>query len=120
MTLNYKVITVDNKSLEMLEFPKVKEILAGYTSFSASRQLALSLQPSSNSATISQLLKQSAEARHLLTLEPDFSNIDSVMQRFRNEAFRERLVDTAYAHIMDKHTYPNRIAAIHALITAKN
>ncbi len=64
---------MDDKSLEMLEFPKVREILAGYTSFSASRQLALSLQPSSNSASISQLLKQSAEARHLLTLEPDFS-----------------------------------------------
>jgi len=64
---------VDDKSLEMLEFPKVREILAGYTSFSASRQLALSLQPSSNSVFVSQLLKQSAEARHLLTLEPDFS-----------------------------------------------
>jgi len=73
MTLNYKVITVDDKSLKMLEFPKVREILAGYTSFSASRQLALSLQPSTNPALISQLLKQSAEARHLLTLEPDFS-----------------------------------------------
>jgi len=64
---------VDDKSLEMLEFPKIREILAGYTSFSASRHLALSLQPSSNSATISRLLTQSAEARHLLTLEPDFS-----------------------------------------------
>jgi DNA mismatch repair protein MutS2 len=64
---------VDDKSLEMLEFPKIKEILAGYTSFSASRQLALNLQPSSDSAIISQLLKQSAEARHLFTLEPDFS-----------------------------------------------
>jgi len=64
---------VDNKSLEMLEFPKIKGILAGYTSFSASRQLALNLQPSSNAATISQLLTQSAEARHLLTVEPDFS-----------------------------------------------
>jgi DNA mismatch repair protein MutS2 len=68
-----KVIVLYDKSLEMLEFPKIKEILAGYTSFSASRQLALSLQPSTNSALISQLLKQSAEARHLLTLEPDFS-----------------------------------------------
>jgi DNA mismatch repair protein MutS2 len=64
---------LDNKSLEMLEFPKIREILAGNTSFSASRQLALSLQPSSNSALVSQLLKQSAEARHLLTMEPDFS-----------------------------------------------
>jgi DNA mismatch repair protein MutS2 len=68
-----KVAAVDDKSLEMLEFPKIKEILANHTSFSASRQLALNLQPSSNPATISQLLSQSAEARHLLTLEPDFS-----------------------------------------------
>jgi DNA mismatch repair protein MutS2 len=68
-----KVIVLDDKSLEMLEFPKIKDILAGYTSFSASRHLALGLQPSTNSATISQLLTQCAEARHLLTTEPDFS-----------------------------------------------
>ncbi len=64
---------MDDKSLEMLEFPKIREILAGYTAFSASRELALNLQPSPSPALISLLLKQSAEARHLLTLEPDFS-----------------------------------------------
>ena len=64
---------MDEKSLEMLEFPKAREILAGFTSFSASRHLALNLQPSSNPALISQLLRQSAEARRLLSLEPDFS-----------------------------------------------
>ncbi len=64
---------MDEKNLEMLEFPKVREILAGFTSFSASRHLALSLLPSSNPALISQLLQQSAEARRLLSLAPDFS-----------------------------------------------
>ena len=64
---------MDDKSLEMLEFPKIKEILAGHTSFSASRQLALSLQPLSNQQLISQLLKQSVEARQLLISQPDFS-----------------------------------------------
>jgi len=64
---------VDEKSLEMLEFPKVRDILAGFTSFSASRQLALNLQPSSNIALISRSLSRSAEARRLLSLEPDFS-----------------------------------------------
>jgi len=64
---------VDEKTLEMLEFPKAREILAGFTSFSASRHLALNLQPSSNPALISQLLGQSAEARRLLSVEPDFS-----------------------------------------------
>ena len=64
---------MDEKSLEMLEFPKAREILAGFTSFSASRHLTLNLQPSSNPTLISQLLRQSAEARRLLSLEPDFS-----------------------------------------------
>ncbi|HUV52837.1 MAG TPA: endonuclease MutS2, partial [Dehalococcoidia bacterium] len=64
---------MDEKSLEMLEFPKIREILAGYTSFSASRELALSLQPSSNPDLISRLLRQSAEARQLSIQEPDFS-----------------------------------------------
>src|SRR4030042_1919908 len=64
---------MDNKSLEMLEFPKVREILAGYTSFSASKQLALSLQPSASPTFISQLLKQSAEARQLLSAQSEFS-----------------------------------------------
>jgi DNA mismatch repair protein MutS2 len=64
---------MDEKSLEMLEFTKVREILAGFASFSASRNLALSLLPSSDFALISQLLQRSAEARRLLSLEPDFS-----------------------------------------------
>jgi DNA mismatch repair protein MutS2 len=64
---------LDDKTLEMLEFPKIREILAGFTSFSAGKQLALSLKPSSNRDLISQLLKQSAEARHLLSIQPEFS-----------------------------------------------
>jgi len=63
----------DDKSLEMLEFPQVREILAGFTSFSASRDMVVNLQPLSDFERASLLLKQSAEARHLLTLEPGFS-----------------------------------------------
>ena len=54
---------MDEKSIEMLEFPKVREILAGFTSFSAGRHLALSLQPSSDAALIHRSLGRSAEAR---------------------------------------------------------
>ncbi|MBP1706733.1 MAG: mismatch repair protein MutS2 [Chloroflexi bacterium] len=61
------------KSLAMLEFPRVREILAGYTSFAVSREMALSLKPSTDAEKISGWLKQSAEARHLLSLEPDLS-----------------------------------------------
>ena len=36
---------MDEKSLEILEFSQITVILAGYTSFSASRELALALKP---------------------------------------------------------------------------
>ena len=64
---------MNDKSLEILEFPRVKEILASYTSFPVSWELAIDLQPSSNPEQVSLLLRQSAEARHLISLEPDFS-----------------------------------------------
>lgn len=64
---------MDAKSLELLEFPQIRGILAGFTSFSASRALAFNLQPLSDCEQVSLLLRQSAEARHLLSLEPGFS-----------------------------------------------
>ena len=57
---------MDNKSLVLLEFPKVRGILAGFTSFSAGRELALSLLPITDPAEISLRLEQTAEARQLL------------------------------------------------------
>jgi DNA mismatch repair protein MutS2 len=62
-----------DKSLEMLEFPRVIEILAGYTGFAVSREMALALKPSHSYEHVSRQLKQSAEARHLLSIEPDIS-----------------------------------------------
>jgi DNA mismatch repair protein MutS2 len=64
---------MDDKSLEMLEFPRIKEILAGYTSFSASREMALSLRPLHDYKYISLLLRQTTEARELLRLDKGFS-----------------------------------------------
>ncbi len=64
---------MDNKSLEMLEFPLIRQILAGFTSFSASHELAANLQPLVDAEQISLLLGQSAEARHLLALDSGFS-----------------------------------------------
>ena len=66
-------MSLKDKSLEMLEFPRVIEILAGYTGFAVSRDMALALKPSNNYEYVERMLKQSAEARHLLSIEPDFS-----------------------------------------------
>jgi DNA mismatch repair protein MutS2 len=64
---------MDNKSLEMLEFPRIREILAGYTSFSAGRELAGALCPLQDYDLIAQMLRQSKEARQLLAYESGFS-----------------------------------------------
>ncbi len=61
-----------DRNLELLEFHKIREIIAGFTSFSASRDLALSLVPLSNEENVRLRLRQSAEARRLLSLSPDF------------------------------------------------
>jgi DNA mismatch repair protein MutS2 len=64
---------MDAKSLEMLEFPRIREILGGYTSFSASRELAAALCPLQDYELITRLLRQTAEARGLLDSEGGFS-----------------------------------------------
>jgi dsDNA-specific endonuclease/ATPase MutS2 len=66
-----------NRDLELLEFHKIREILAGFTWFSASRELALSLVPLSDEER-SPAAQQSAEARRLLSLSPD-TNIGEVI-----------------------------------------
>lgn len=52
---------------------------------------------------------------HYLALEPDFSNLDEVMRRFRDAGERARVVDGALAHAMAHHTYAHRMQAVAAL-----
>jgi DNA mismatch repair protein MutS2 len=66
-------LAMDAKSLEMLEFPRIREILAGYATFSASRALAEALAPRRDFAGIALLLQQTAEARRLLAQDRGFS-----------------------------------------------
>jgi DNA mismatch repair protein MutS2 len=65
------MVSVGDRDLELLEFHKVREILAGFTSFSASRQAALALLPLSDEAHVRLQLNRSAEARRLLALSTD-------------------------------------------------
>ena len=60
-----------DRDLALLEFHKIREILAGFTSFSASRELALDLTPFLDEEEVRLRLRQSAEARRLLSLSPD-------------------------------------------------
>ena len=64
---------MDEKSLEILEFPEVKKIVAGYTSFSISNEIVLDLKPLSDHDEVSLRLRQSAEARSLLSVGRSFT-----------------------------------------------
>ncbi len=59
------------KSLNTLEYPKIIERLAQETAFSASRELALALEPTSDFDEAQRRQAFTAEARRLLDLRPD-------------------------------------------------
>ena len=62
---------MDNKSLELLEFPRIREMLAGFTSFSVSAEVARAIVPLADREAIVARLAESAEARRLLEEESD-------------------------------------------------
>ena len=62
---------MNEKTLNTLEFPKVRERLASYTSFSASRALALELLPVSDIEQVRRAQRITTEAVRLLALRPD-------------------------------------------------
>jgi len=59
---------MDDKTLKMLEFPKIIEKLASYASFSASADLAQALHPAASLTEASDRLARTSEARHLLSV----------------------------------------------------
>ena len=54
--------------------------------------------------------------RHYLSLKPDFSNIDTVIERLRDPNERRRISDSALEHILAGHTYAHRIATLMACL----
>ena len=64
---------MNQKALDLLEFPKIRERIASLTSFSGGKELALSLAPSSDRNWIEARQREVAEARELLVLRPNFA-----------------------------------------------
>jgi DNA mismatch repair protein MutS2 len=62
---------ISQQTLETLEFPKILAQLARHTSFSASRELALALLPSTDAFEVRRRQKRTTEARRLLDDQPD-------------------------------------------------
>jgi DNA mismatch repair protein MutS2 len=83
-----------DRDLELLEFHKIREILARFTSFSASRELALNLTPLSDEEEVRLRLRQSAEARRLLAFSPDIHIGDVVdIREMVKMAARSKVLD---------------------------
>jgi DNA mismatch repair protein MutS2 len=64
---------MDEKTLSILEYPKILQRLAGYAAFSASQELAASLRPSSDMEEVQRRQARTREARHLLSLQSGIS-----------------------------------------------
>lgn len=64
---------MNEKSAEILEFPKVLEQLARYASFSGSKLLALSLKPVPDLGVARELQHETTEARELLAAKANLS-----------------------------------------------
>ncbi len=64
---------MNEKTLQLLEFPKIRAALAGHTHFSASHELALKTRPTRDIALATLWLKQTTEARLLLATTSDLS-----------------------------------------------
>ena len=62
---------MDEKTLQILEFPKILERLAGYCAFSASAEKARALQPTTSIHEARRLQVVTAEALKLLSMRPD-------------------------------------------------
>ena len=64
---------MDTKSLELLEFDHAKALVARHASFELGRKAIADLQPLNDRQTIEERLAECAEARHLLSMQPDFA-----------------------------------------------
>ncbi len=86
---------MDAKDIELLEFPRIREIIAGYCSFSLSRDNAISLLPSSDYEEVISRLEDSSEARKLLEEEPSIgiSGIEDITSAVKT-AERGKILDT--------------------------
>ncbi len=72
---------MDDKTLSILEFPKILARLAQHTSFSYAAEKALALQPSANLEEIKRRLALTSEARHLIDEQKySIGNVNDVRQ----------------------------------------
>ncbi len=62
---------MDAKSLQLLEYPRIRERLADLTAFPPSRRLAEAMEPSNEPLVVNRLLDETDEARRLIAERPE-------------------------------------------------
>jgi DNA mismatch repair protein MutS2 len=105
---------MDAKSLDMLEFPRIREMISGYAAFSGGREMAGELRPLTDYNAITHLLAQTAEARELLSLERGFTvgDVTDIREHARL-AEKEGILDPAV--LLEVRSC---LAALHELVRA--
>ena len=55
---------------------------------------------------------------HYIALDPDLANLGDAITRFRDPHERRRIAEAAYALVKERHTYRDRMAALHQRVCA--
>jgi hypothetical protein len=50
--------------------------------------------------------------KHYIALKKDFSNIQDVMQRFKDDDYRTAMARETYEYVLDEHTYQHRVRSL--------
>jgi DNA mismatch repair protein MutS2 len=105
---------MDARSQELLEYPLVRDRVAGHTSFEPSRRLARGLTPSSEPVVVKRMLDETDEAVDLLNRRPDVGvggarDIGQLVVRARR---RGRLAGTELLEILDTLVAAGRVAEV--------
>lgn len=57
---------------------------------------------------------------HYISVKKDLSNIDDAICRFKDEAYRQAMVDRTFEYVLDQHTYRHRVESIIKTIVASS
>lgn len=71
--IQYNRLAVNDKTLSLLEFPKILQRLAGHVSYTPTKDLVAELRPSADSSEVERRLAYTTEAARLLEIKSTFS-----------------------------------------------
>jgi hypothetical protein len=55
---------------------------------------------------------------HYISVRKDRSNLDEAVRRFKDEGYRQAIVERAYEYVMANHTYAHRVRSVLATVAA--